>query len=311
MIGYLLFGGLTAGAIYLLFAGGERRVNYLPASGQLYPLFCALQDAGATTDGQVALGGWRAVYEGVPPPKEGSPPENIAAWAWMVEEVHAWIAAGTPCEPPPLGPLVVGPAVGPVAPVEPVVPVVPPVEPVPVTPVVPPAAPDMPTFVDSLITAEPTPGFFYQVRDDDNPTLVARAVYGLPTGSILTQDVLNCITSAKWNTRLYGAGAQPGVYGSYTDPAGVTSSLKNAFLPKHWDAAGMMRNGQAPLRNIDWNGRLQDDAGRNYALLWIPPMTRAGGSVFCPSSNPDDPAINPPVELLAALGITDVATMGV
>ncbi len=231
-----------------------------------------------------------------------------------------------PVGPPlPTGPL---PPVGPPLPTRPVPPVGPPLPtgplpPVPTGPTPPPFEPVppgptptppglTPEVFQTYVTDTPEAGAFYQVKQGDNLSALMRQMLGVGSGSSLVAPAVRCLAASKYNARLYGRGAEQGTFDAVTqvEEGGATTTwnIRPAFLPRNANAFLSWMQLQAPTRNITWSGARVNPSHSSYGLIWIPEMRVIGGQLVCPGG-PDDDSMNPPRELLAAVGVDDVRVL--
>lgn len=135
-----------------------------------------------------------------------------------------------------------------------------------------------PDVVGPWLSPEPMPRSFYQIQQGDNPTSVARRVFGFNSGHPRTIDVRKCITSAPWNLTLYGTPCEPTQQDPCRDAVQVEGGegfiVRKAFLPRHENAVAAMFNGVMPQRTIEEDVQATPVLpGSSYGLLWIPDMT--------------------------------------
>ena len=155
-----------------------------------------------------------------------------------------------------------------------------------------------PVDMGALSRQDPTPGFFYQVRKDDqfmgDHGIVAQALYRAvliaaqtkgwsPTkaqsrAAALSADAkarvayFNIIQCSPWNDALYGTWG----YGKHAMPAPHGRAIR--LVAKHDRVYDRLADGQTPIRTLDFGAPADKGtgsatgAGDSYELLWLPPL---------------------------------------
>ena len=186
-----------------------------------------------------------------------------------------------------------------------------------VPPLPPPAMPPEPQapfqiYISSL-RPEPEIGHFYQIRQGDNPSNIARRALKVGVGSNRTVPYLRSMTRNRWNWMLY-ATEKKGAYGwrYVPDDAGADNPagfIGAAWLPGNDNVQAAVQAGDLPHRRWLWgnpnpnstnpagNGRpIHGGTSAGYGVVYLPPEGGCDG-------NGDDPTCLP-MALLDALGKT-------
>lgn len=147
------------------------------------------------------------------------------------------------------------------------------------------------------------PASFRDVKQGDNPTLVARSVFDFGQGHPQTVNVLRCIAGTGWNLFLYSRTRDAGTFGA-VKVGSKWYDIGPAYLPRNDDAIAAFANLVAPVRTVNRQGGKAGN-GTTWGTPWIPDMTLVQDTVVCPDgTDPWAPSRNPPPQVLERLGLT-------
>jgi len=166
--------------------------------------------------------------------------------------------------------------------------------------------------LDELVSHNPMPGRFYQVKAGDTISSIARraldaVVAGAGSSSGARLDYIYCMSSgAAWNLAHWGSTRTTQIYPALYAINGLTLAV--AFLPYHEDPVAAYMEGRAPNRGANQAGNRIAGVGNAYGLLWLPPVDPQvladAGEPTCGAVNWTDgsSSIDPPPEFFALIG---------